>query len=296
MPIPRTSNEVIAEAPKWLSRLSRNLTNVEQGEEGAGDELAGTLRTLLDSSNKGNQLMVRLSAALKVPLPDVFVSGSPELNAIGLMISFGNLPLVPAPGDGHPHSPRYLPFGAWIRTPSLVVPGSEKRKQSWEQFVTLIGNTDGAHFGVENHNLLTTSKLFGAVGLTLRDYLLHQVGWQVERVLADLLARNGRPMLPRNRPLDQWLRMPVWMTFRDQPGKGMAASVSVNGTSDDHRSIEVMQFEWRGRMHHMFHDGGNPNDGGPRVRFVIDDPITGQQDTTEATLQPTGWKPDDWDS
>lgn len=295
MPLPRTSSEVIEEAPKWLARLSRNLTNVEHGEEGAGDELAGTLRTLLDSTNKGNRLVVRLSVALKSSFPEVFVSGGPEADSDGLVLSFGNLPLVPAPDDGYPHSPRYLPFEAWMRAPSLVVPGSEKRKQSWEQFVTLIANTDGAHFGIENHNLLTTSKLFGAVGLSLRDYLLHQVGWQVERVFADLLARAGRPLIPRDRPLEQWLRMPVWMTFRDQPGKGMGVSVAVNVTSDDYRSIEVMRFGWRDRTHHMYHDGGNPIHGGPRVRFVIDDPITGLQSTTDAIQQQTGWKPDDWD-
>jgi len=297
VPIQRTGVEIVAKGPEWLSRLGRHLSAVERGEEGAGRDLAAVLRTLLDKTNRGNRGMVRLAAALQLPLPPVMVSGSPDLGADGtLLLSFGNLPLVPAPGDGRPHTPRYLPFEAWIDTPSLIAPSSEKRRQSWGEFATLIANTDGSHLGTEYHDLLVTSDLFDAVGLSLQDYLLRQIGWQVERVLADLLAQTGRPMFPRTRRLDYWPRMPIWMLFRE-PGAGkMEVAVSVNVNGDDLRPVEVMRYSWHGKIHHIFHDGGDPNTGGLRIRLVIDDPATGSQITTEGTLHGFGWKPEGWGS
>lgn len=295
MPTPRTGAELIAEGPRLLSRLDRHLSAVERGEEGAGGDLAAVLRILLDQTNPGNRGMVRLAAALKVPLPPVFVTGSPELRPDGgLLLSFGNVPAIPAPGDGHPHTGRFLPFAGWISTPSLIAPSTQRRRESWATFVTLVANTGGSHLGTEYHDLLETSDLFDAVGLSLQDYLLRQVGWQVERVLADLLARTGRPMIPHTRKLDYWARMPVWMVFRDRPGVGMETAVSIGVTGNDRQPVEVMRFSWRGRTHHLFHDGGDTNAGGLRVRMVIDDPATGVQTTTEGTSHSPGWKPDGW--
>lgn len=281
MPTPRGDAELAAEAPKLLTRLGRHLSAVEQGEEGAGDDLAAVLRILIDGSNRGNRGMARLAKALGVPIPTVLVSGPPTLNADrGLMLAFGNLPSFNTPGDGHLHAPHMMTFEDWMDAPSLIVPGSEKRRMSWGGFAALVANTDGSHLSVEYHDLLETSDLFNAVGLSLRDYLLRQVGWAVEQALAMMIIASGKPLLPRTRRLDYWGRAPIWLLFRDQPGKGMEAAVSVEVTSDDPTPVEIMRFQWRGRTNHIYHDGGDPNAGGPRVRLVVDDPVTGEGVTT----------------
>jgi hypothetical protein len=288
MVIPRTNADTIDEGFQLLSRLGRHLSAIEQGEPGSGDDLAAVLRILLDRTNPGNRGMSRLAAALKVPLPPVFASGSPMLTGDGLLLSFGNLPLVPAPGDGQPHTPRWLTFDAWANTDSLIVPSSQKKRESWGTFTTLIANTDGSHLSTVYHDFLETSDLFETVGLSLQDFLLRQVGWQVEQVLAQLLARAGRSLLPRTRRVDHWSRMPIWMHFLDRPGVGMEASVSVNVTNDDPRPVEIMRFSWRGKTSRMFHDGGAT----PRVRIVIEDPETGEKTTTLGTsMKPDIAKP-----
>jgi hypothetical protein len=294
MPIHRTPAEIIAEGPKLLARLGRALDAVERGDEGAGDELGGMLRILIDTSDRGNRGMTRLATALKVKLPAVWVSGGPEIDTRGgLVISFGNLPAVPAHGDGQPHTGRYLPFEAWIAATSLVVPLSEKRKLSWGAFATLAGNTGGAHLGAAYSDLLVTSELFDAVGLSLQDYLLRQVGWQVERSLADILASSGRPLVPRTRKVDLWPRYPIWMIFRHQPGVGVEFSLSIGVTSDDGPPIEIMRFRWRDRTHRVLHNGISKSGTAP-VSLIIDDPVTGATMTTDAASHPQGWRPDDW--
>jgi hypothetical protein len=282
MPIPRTPVEIVAEGPKILSRLGRALAAVEQGDAGAGDDLANVLRMLLDTTNRGNRVMARLAGALNVKLPSVFVSGGPTTDwSHGLMLSFGNLPLTPAPGDGQPHSPRWLPFDAWMDTYSIVVPDSEKRRLSWRQYITLVANTNGSHLGTEYHDLFETSNLFDAVGMSLQDYLLRQIGWQIERTLTEVLARSGRPLIPRTRRIDFLPRTPIWMEFRDSQAGMMEVAVSVSATSDEAAEVEVMRFDWHGRTHHLFHNGGAPNHG-LRVRLVVDDPVSGQSTTTDA--------------
>jgi hypothetical protein len=298
MPIPKTPDQIIGEGHTLLTRLGRHLDAVEQGHEGAGADLAAVLRILLDQTNAGNRGMDRISAALKVPLPPVFVTGGPELRPDGgLLMSFGNMPVVPAPGDGQPHTGRYLPFDSWASVTSLVAPGTQRRRESWANFATLVANTGGSHLGTEYHDLLVRSDLFDAVGLSLQDYLLRQVGWQVERVLADVLARSGRRMLPRTRRVDHWPRTPVWMVFWYQPGVEMRSAVSVSVTDDRPVPIEVMRFEWKGRTHHMFHNGGVPDGrgGGLSVQLVIDDADGGEPTTIEATGHPPGTKPP-WES
>lgn len=276
MPIKRTAAEIVAEGPALLGRLDRALTAVERSQIGAGADLATVLRILLDANNPGNRAMARLATALKVDLPSVLVSGGPATEATrGLVLSFGNLPLTPSPGDSQPYTPRWLPFNAWLDVPSIVAPLSEKRRLSWRQFATLIANTGGAHLGTEYHDLLITSDRFSAAGMTLQDYLLRQVGWQVERVLADSLARTGHPLLPRTRRIDFLPRTPVWMEFRDEVGIGVEMSVGVSVTSDVVHEVEVMRFTRRGRIHRLFHNGGAPSNG-LQVRLVIDDLETGQ--------------------
>jgi len=279
MVIPRTSADTIDEGFQLLNRLGRHLNAVEQGDPGAGDDLASVLRILLDRTNAGNRGMSRLSAALNVPLPPVFVSGSPMLTGDGLLLSFGNLPLVPAPGDGQPHTPRWLPFEAWVNADSLIVPSSQKRRESWGSFATLVANTDGAHLSTVYHDFLETSDLFDTLGLSLQDFLLRQIGWQVEQVLAQVLASAGRSLLPRTRRVNHWPRMPIWMHFLDRPGVGMEVAVSVNVTNDDPRPVEIMRYSWRGRTNRMFHDGRFS----PSVRIVIEDPATGDTTTTVGT-------------
>ncbi|GAB3611565.1 hypothetical protein GCM10027414_36910 [Humibacter ginsengiterrae] len=168
---------------------------------------------------------------------------------------------------------------------SLIVPGSEKQRLSWSQFATLVANTDGSHLGVEYHDLLAESDLFGAIGMSLQDYLLRQIGWQVEMVLAHTLAASGRSIPPRTRRLDFLPRTPIWMEFRYTPGKGMRAAVSVSVTSDEVSDVEVMRFYWRGRVHHLFHHGGSANEQ-IRVTMVIDDPESGHSDTFDAVRGP----------
>jgi len=284
MVIPRTHAETIEEGFQLLSRLGRHLSAVEQGEPGAGDDLASVLRILLDRSNPGNRGMARLSVALKVPLPPVFVSGSPMLTGEGLLLSFGNLPLVPAPGDDQPHTPRWLSFDAWVNADSLIIPSSQKKRESWGTFATLLANTDGSHLSTVYHDFLETSDLFDSVGLSLQDFLLRQVGWQVEQVLAQILGHAGRYLLPRTRKVDHWSRMPIWMHFLDRPGVGIEASVSVNVTNDDSRPVEIMRFLSRGTITRLFHDGGAI----PTVRMVIEDPNTGEASTTVGTPNKPG--------
>jgi hypothetical protein len=266
VPIQRTDEQIIAEGPGLLGRLGRHLTAVEKGEEGAGDDLAAVLRILIDPKDKGNRAMMRLAKATKLSLPDVLVSGWPEAKPDkALLLSFGNLPLVPAPGDGQPHAPHIMGFREWIEATSLIVPSSQHRSESWGSFATLAGNTSGAHLSTEYHDLLVTSDLFGSVGLSLQDYLLRQVGWQVERVLADLLTRAGKPIIPRTRPLDYWPRLLVWGWFKDSPGIGTEMMIAVNVTSDDGPPVEVMKYKRRDRMHHVWH-------AGRQVQIKIDDP------------------------
>lgn len=282
MPIPRTPDEIVAEGHKILSRLGRALAAVEQGEAGAGDDLANVLRILVETGNRGNRVMARLAGALRVKLPSVFVSGGPTTDqSRGLVMSFGNLPVTPAPGDGQPHTPRWLPFDAWMDTYSIVVPGSEKRRLSWRQYITLVANTSGSHLGAEYHDLLETSDIFAAVGLSLRDYLLRQIGWQIERILSEILARSGRLMIPRTRKIDFLPRTPIWMEFRDSQTGAIEVAVAVSVTSDEAAEVEVMRFDWHGRTHHVFHNGGAP-DGGLKVRLVVEDPVSGQSTTTDA--------------
>ena len=295
MPIKRTDADLIAAAPGLLTRLGRHLSAVESGAAGAGDDLAAVLRILLDKTNPGNRGMARIAAAIGVDLPAVVVSGAPQLSGTALLMSFGNLPVVPAPGDGQPHTPRSLPFQEWVDTPSLVVPGSEKRRESWGSFSTLIANTGGAHLGTTYHDLLATSDLFQTLGLSLQDYLLRQIGWQVERVLADLIAHTGHGMIPRTRELTHWPRTPVWMVFRDQPGTGMEAAVSISVNDNSPLPIEVMRFVWRGRVNHLIHGGTGPDGKGLPARLVVDNPDTGEATATEGEPRPPGWKPpDDW--
>jgi hypothetical protein len=73
------------------------------------------------------------------------VSGGPELRPDGgLLLSFGNLPLVPASGDGHPHTPRWLPFESWVDTWSLIVP-SRKPELSNSLSMTTFPANDAQH-------------------------------------------------------------------------------------------------------------------------------------------------------
>jgi len=296
MPIRRTSDDIAASGPEWLSRLGRHLSALERGEEGAGHDLAAVLRTLLDKNNPGNRGMIRLAKALGTPLPTVIVSGGPDAGTQGsLVLSFGNLPVIPAPGDGLPHSPRSMSFEAWINALSIVAPSTEKRRQSWAEFVTLIANTDGSHLGTENHDLLVTSDMFDTVGLSLRDYLLRQIGWQVELVLAHLIVMTGRPILPRTRRLDLWPRMPIWMLLR-QVHSGLEVAVSVNVSNDAISPVEVMRYPWRGKIHRIYHDGGDPRLGELRVRIVVEDPIAGTQTVADGDSHPSGWTPPGWGS
>lgn len=268
MPIPRSSADYVDACFKLLSRLSRHLDAVERGVAGSGDDLAAVLRILIDPQDKGNRAVQRLADAIGAPLPHVLVSGAPDEAQPGTLVSFGNLPVVPGPLElGLPHAPRYLPFSDWIGTRSLIVPSSERKAASWGGFAALVGNTSGSHMSTVYHDFLATSDLFGSVGLSLQTYFLRQVGWQVERVLAYLLREAGRPLLPRARALDFWPRMLVWGWFRETPGVGAELALAINVTSDGGGPLEVMRYDWRGRTHHIWHDGGTG------VRSVTDDPV-----------------------
>jgi hypothetical protein len=69
VPIPRTPDQIVAEGPSLLNRLGRHLNAVEQGEDGAADDLAAVLRILLDKTAPGNRGMTRLAAGLNLRLP-----------------------------------------------------------------------------------------------------------------------------------------------------------------------------------------------------------------------------------
>jgi hypothetical protein len=173
----------------------------------------------------------------------VFLSGNPMLRGDGLfLLSLGNRPLVPAPGDGQPHPLRWLPFEAWVNADSLIVPSSQKRHESWGTFATLVAKTDGAYLSTVYHDFLETSHLFYTLWLSLRDFLLRQTGWQVEQVLAQVLASVGRSLLPCSRRVNHWPRMPIWMHFLYQPGVCIEVAVSVNVSNDDPRPVEIMRF------------------------------------------------------
>jgi hypothetical protein len=290
MPIQRTSTDVLAQAPTVLARLNRALTGVERGDAGAGGDLATVIRLLLDTGNRGNKFLGRVAAALSVSLPPVFVTGGPTTDPSGgLFFSFGNLPAdslgnAPAVPASMPDAvpvpdSRQLAFDQWMDAVSLVAPRTQKKQQSWRQFVTLIANTGGAHFGTDYHDILERSDLFGAVGMSLQDYLLRQIGWQAERVLADFVVKSGHPLLPRTRRIDFLPRTPIWMDLRDSTGTGVRAAVAVNVTSDIAAEVEVIRFELRGRTHHLFHNGGAPSN--VKVRFVIDDPVAGTSTTVD---------------
>lgn len=269
MPTPRSEQEILRQGPALLGRLTRHLNAVEAGEEGAGDDLAAVLRILLDSTSRGNRGLLRIAQAAKLTPLGVIVSGPPLVEGDpSLLLAFGNLPVVPAPGEGQPHAPHQMEFRQWAEDTSLLVPSSQRRSESWASFATLAGNTSGAHLSVEYHDLLETSDLFGSVGLSLKDYLLHQVGWVVERVLADLLTRAGLPVIPRTRRLDYWPRMLVWGWFKDTPGVGTELSIAINVTSDDGPPIEVMRYMRRGKMNRIWHAGGK------NVSLTIDEPAS----------------------
>jgi hypothetical protein len=280
MPIMRTPEELVTESSKLLARLGRALNSVERNDEGSGAELATVLRILVDSTNRGNRVMVRLAAALRVELPPVFVSGGPARTSKEITLSFGNLPTEYAPSDGQPQTPRWLPFDAWLDADSIVAPRSEKRRLSWRAFITLVANTGGAHLGVEYHDILLTSDRFDAVGLSLEDFFLRQVGWQIERVLVEVLAQSGRPMLPRTRPMHTLSRVPMWMEFRET-ASGLETAIAVHVSSDERNKVEVMRFDRHGQTHHLFHNGGIPG-GGLDVQYVIDDSVSGRTITSDA--------------
>lgn len=291
MPIKRTPEEIARQGPVLLARLGRALTAVEARELGASEELATVLRILIDSTNPGNRGMARLATAAQVQLPDVLVSEEPAGIAAaprGLVFSFGNLPAseVAAPGQGQ--APRWMPFTAWVEAVSVVAPSSQKRRQSWSQFVTLMANTGGAHLSTEYHDFLVTNDLFSTIDMPLQDYFLRQVGWQVEHVLARVVAQSGHPVLPRNRQLELLPRVPTWMEFRDKPGEALEMAVVVHVSDDVVGEVEVMRFSGRGRVHRILHNGGRPNID-LQARLVIDDPTTGrtyQQDAEEGSVIP----------
>ncbi|WP_152427128.1 hypothetical protein [Curtobacterium flaccumfaciens] len=293
MPIKRTPEEIAKQGPVLLARLGRSLTAVEGRELGASEELATVLRILLDSTNQGNRGMARLAAAAGVQLPAVLVSGEPAGVSAAprdLVFSFGNLPTSDTPGPGQPQAPRRLPFAAWVDAVSVVAPGSQKRRQSWSQFVTLMANTGGAHLSTEYHDFLVTNDRFSTIGMPLQEYFLRQIGWQVEDVLARVVAQSGHPVLPRTRQLELLPRVPTWMEFRDKPGKFLEVAVAVHVSDDAVGEVEVMRFTGRGRVHRILHNGGRP-DVDLQVRLVIDDPTTGRQYEQDAEV---GSEMPDW--
>lgn len=286
MPIKRTPEEIVQQGPVLLARLGRSLTAVEGRELGASEELATVLRILLDSTNPGNRGMARLATATGVQLPEVLISGEPAgISAArrDLVFSFGNLPTSDTPAPGQPQAPRWLPFGAWADAVSVVAPGSQKRRQSWSQFVTLMANTGGAHLSTDYHDFLVTNDLFRTIGMPLQEYFLRQVGWQVEQVLAQIVAQSGHPVLPRTRRLELLPRVPTWMEFRDKPGKSLEIAVAVHVSDDSVAEVEVIRFTGRGRVHRILHNGGHP-EVDLQVRLVIDDPTTGRQYQQDAEV------------
>lgn len=276
MPVPMSNAQLANQGTLLLARLGRHLDALEEGDESASDDLAAVLRILIDSKDKGNRAMLRLASAGNLTLPRVWVSGRPgELDDRRLLLSFGNLPVDPGPLElGQPHAPHWMGFRDWIEAPSLIVPTSQRRRESWGSFATLAANTSGAHMSTVYHDLLATSDLFSSAGLSFQHYLLRQVGWQVERVLADLLAQTGQTVTPSPRRLDYWPRLLVWGWFKDEVGVGHETTLAVNVMHDHGPPVEVMRYTIRGRTSRVMHAGG-------RVQLLTDDgyPAT--------TVQPT---------
>jgi hypothetical protein len=257
MPIPRTDAELIAQGVTLLARLARHLDALENGDATAGDDLASVLRILIGKST-GNRAVLRLAKAANLALPRVWVSGRPESAPDPhLLIAFGNLPVDPNPKElGQPHEPHWMGFRDWVEAPSFIVPSSQRGSESWGSFATLAGNTTGSHMSEVYHDLLVTSDMFSSSGLSFQSYLLRQIGWQVERVLADLLGQAGQPVTAPTRRLDQWPRLLVWGWFRDEPGVGHEMMFAVNVMHDDGPPIEVMRYAIRGRTSRILHGGG----------------------------------------
>jgi hypothetical protein len=201
---PVTPQRVIDGAELLLRRLTRNLDAFDGGDASAAGDLAGIISTLT-GDGAGNKVVLRLASVARVPLPRELVSGKPETNVPSMIGSFGNLPV--AAGQGvlmrQGNSAHSVPFRDWISMPSLIVPASPENKVLWMKFANVVGNARGSHLSQTLPDLLVKSEMFGGAGLSLEDYLVRQLAWQLERILAEVLVSAGATVsVPRDRPVE----------------------------------------------------------------------------------------------
>lgn len=174
-------------APGVLQRLTDALDRFDSGKRLDIHNIAALNRTIL-GSGKGDRLVLRLSNAFKLDLPEIGIPDVTEIHGpIGLQI--GPIPCTLE------DAVRMVPLQAWLDETAIKFPHGDMK---WERFIRDFANESSTHVSVNVSVELEVIKLHHGPSSTMSEYLVRAAGAVAEHALSYVLNQKlGSPVLQR---------------------------------------------------------------------------------------------------
>jgi len=175
-------------APGVLQRLTEALDRFDSGNQLEIHNIAALNRTIL-GSGKGDRLVLRLSNAFKLDLPEVGIPAVTELRG-PIALQIGPIPCTPE------DAVRMVALQTWLDEAAVKFPhGSDMR---WERFIRDFANESSTHVSVHVSVELEEIKLHHGPSSSMSEYLVRAAGAVAEHALSYVLNQKlGSPVLQR---------------------------------------------------------------------------------------------------
>jgi hypothetical protein len=222
-----TKEELLVGTQRLALRLSRHLDSLEQGHEGAVDDVAAVLRTLL-ARGRGDDVLRRVRRAYNVPQPVVRVSISPVDDRTHVL-AYGALPVPTDAGVTPPAvGPSWISLDSWVSRTALILRGANRRVSTWEQLITAYSNTLGSHLSGSIPEILARTSTIHADRMNVGEFLIHNAGLVAEDAITQLLSAigGGSVVVPQAR--HRALSYAVYLSVRDTDANHPIGDIEVN--------------------------------------------------------------------
>lgn len=185
---PRRIEELVVQVVRQLRRLDRAITELDQGDEDALDDIVIAIRSLA-CGGKGNHTITQLARELE-EVPDLHPVTAPADNDEAITFGTGALPVADTHAAGASNQiPRSLEALMSLRCLTVTPPeDNDQRAYSWDQIVSTVANKLGAiHSDQEVPVAVDEIQRFESAG---QGTLVHAL-----RNLAVVVARHGYDVL-----------------------------------------------------------------------------------------------------
>lgn len=189
---PRRIEELVGQVVRQLRRLDRAITELDQGDEDALDDIVIAIRSLA-CGGKGNHTITQLAWELE-EVPDLHPVTAPADNDEAITFGTGALPVADTHAAGASNQiPRSLEALMNLRCLTVTAPeDNEQRAYSWDQIVSTVANKLGAiHSDQEVPVAVDEIRRFESAGQGTLVHVLRNLAVVVARHGYDVLSASG---------------------------------------------------------------------------------------------------------